>query len=77
MSSPGPATVAGVSPTFRPSVLSAVVASSALLLDLARAAQGAAAAVVTAGGLAVLASIYPPAERGRALGVSAAIAALS
>jgi predicted MFS family arabinose efflux permease len=33
--------------------------------------------VVTAGGLAVLASIYPPAERGRALGVSAAIAALS
>jgi DHA2 family methylenomycin A resistance protein-like MFS transporter len=53
------------------------LSSSALLLDLARAAQGAAAAVVTAGGLAVLASIYPPAERGRALGVSAAIAALS
>jgi EmrB/QacA subfamily drug resistance transporter len=50
---------------------------SALLLDLARAAQGAAAAVVAAGGLALLASIYPPAERGRALGVSSAIAALS
>jgi EmrB/QacA subfamily drug resistance transporter len=53
------------------------LSSSAIMLDLARAAQGAAAAVVTAGGLAVLASIYPPAERGRALGVSAAIAALS
>ena len=53
------------------------LSSSALMLDLARAAQGAAAAVVTASGLAVLASIYPPAERGRALGVSAAIAALS
>ena len=33
--------------------------------------------MVTASGLAVLASSYPPAERGRALGVSAAIAALS
>ena len=53
------------------------LSSSALMLDLARAAQGAAAAVVTASGLALLASIYPPAERGRALGVSAAIAALS
>jgi EmrB/QacA subfamily drug resistance transporter len=53
------------------------LASSALVLDLARAAQGAAAAVVTASGLAVLASIYQPPERGRALGVSAAIAALS
>jgi EmrB/QacA subfamily drug resistance transporter len=53
------------------------LAPSALLLDLARAAQGAAAAVVTASGLAVLASLYPPAERGRALGVYGAIAALS
>jgi EmrB/QacA subfamily drug resistance transporter len=53
------------------------LASSALMLDLARAAQGAAAAVVTASGLALLASIYPPAERGRALGVYGAIAALS
>jgi MFS family permease len=53
------------------------LSSSALLLDLARAAQGAAAAVVTASGLALLASIYPSAERGRALGISAAVAALS
>ena len=53
------------------------LAASALVLDLARAAQGAAAAVVTASGLALLASIYPPAERGRALGISGAIAALS
>ena len=53
------------------------LAPSALLLDLARAAQGAAAAAVTASGLAVLASSYPPPERGRALGVYSAIAALS
>ena len=53
------------------------LAPSALLLDLARAAQGAAAAAVTAGGLAVLAISYSPAERGRALGVYSAIAALS
>lgn len=53
------------------------LSSSALMLDLSRAAQGASAAVVTASALALLASIYPPAERGRALGVSAAIAALS
>jgi EmrB/QacA subfamily drug resistance transporter len=53
------------------------LAPSALLLDLARAAQGAAAAAVTASGLAVLASSCAPAERGRALGVYSAIAALS
>ena len=53
------------------------LASSGVVLDLARAAQGAAAAVVTASGLAVLVSTFPPAERGRALGISGAIAALS
>lgn len=53
------------------------LSSSALMLDVARAAQGAAVAVVTASGLAVLASVYPPRERGRALGIYSAIAALS
>lgn len=53
------------------------LAPSALLLDLARAAQGAAAAAVTASGLAVLAGSYSPGERGRALGVYSAIGALS
>ncbi len=53
------------------------LSSSALMLDLARAAQGAAVAVVTASGLAVLAGVYPPRERGRALGIYSAIAALS
>lgn len=53
------------------------LAPSPLVLDLARAAQGAAAAVVTASGLALVASIYPPSERGRALGISSAVAALS
>jgi DHA2 family methylenomycin A resistance protein-like MFS transporter len=53
------------------------LSSSALALDVARAAQGAAAAVVTASGLAVLASVYPAPERGRALGIYSAIGALS
>ena len=53
------------------------VASSALVLDLTRAAQGAASAVVTASGLALLARTYPSAQRGRALGLYAAIGALS
>jgi EmrB/QacA subfamily drug resistance transporter len=53
------------------------LATSMLVLDLARAAQGATAAVVAASGLALLVGIYPPAERGRALGISGAIAALS
>ena len=53
------------------------LAPSALMLDIARGAQGAASAAVTASGLAVLASGYPPAERGRALGFYSAIAALS
>jgi len=53
------------------------LAPTVLLLDLARAAQGAAAAAVTASGLAVLASSYPSPERGRALGFYSAIAALS
>ena len=53
------------------------LAPSALVLDMARAVQGASSAVVTAGGLAVLASQYPPAERGRALGAAAALGALS
>lgn len=53
------------------------LAPTVLLLDLARAAQGAAAAAVTASGLAVLATSYSPTERGRALGVYSAVASLS
>ena len=53
------------------------LAPTALLLDLARAAQGAAAAAVTASGLAVLATSYSPTERGRALGLYSAVASLS
>ena len=40
------------------------LAPSALVLDMARAVQGASSAVVTAGGLAVLASLYPPGSGG-------------
>jgi EmrB/QacA subfamily drug resistance transporter len=50
---------------------------SAPVLDLARAAQGAASAVVTASGLAVLASVHESRERARALGVYGALGALS
>jgi EmrB/QacA subfamily drug resistance transporter len=50
---------------------------SMLVLDTARAAQGATAAVVAASGLALLVGLHPPADRGRALGISGAIAALS
>ncbi len=50
---------------------------SALVLDVARAAQGASSAVVTASGLALLVSTYPPRERGRAIGIYGALAAAS
>lgn len=53
------------------------LAWSALALDVARAAQGATSAVVTAGGLALLAGSYPASERGRALGLYSSVAALS
>jgi EmrB/QacA subfamily drug resistance transporter len=53
------------------------IAWSAVALDVARAAQGAASAVVTAAGLALLAGSYGPAERGRALGLYGSVAALS
>jgi EmrB/QacA subfamily drug resistance transporter len=53
------------------------LAPSAVVLDVARGVQGASVAVVTASGLAVLASLYPAAERGRALGTYSALAASS
>lgn len=53
------------------------LAWSPLALDLARAAQGAATAVVLGGGFALLAHSYPAGERGRALGLYSAIASAS
>ncbi|MCD2198174.1 MFS transporter [Actinomycetospora endophytica] len=53
------------------------VAPSALVLDVARAVQGASSAVVTASGLAVVATLYPSPARGRALGTYAALGASS
>ena len=53
------------------------LAWSPVALDLARAAQGATTAVVVAGGFALLAVSYPPAQRGRALGLYSSIASSS
>jgi EmrB/QacA subfamily drug resistance transporter len=53
------------------------IAPSAAVLVAARGAQGAASAAVTASGLAVLATATAGAERARALGTFAAVAALS
>jgi len=50
---------------------------SPVALDVARAAQGAASAVVVAGGLALLAGSYRAEERGRALGLYGSMAASS
>ncbi|TWH00546.1 Arabinose efflux permease [Nocardioides sp. J9] len=53
------------------------VAWSAVVLDVARATQGAAAAAVIASAFALVAETFPPHERGRALGTYGSFAALS
>jgi EmrB/QacA subfamily drug resistance transporter len=62
---------------FVASSLLCAIAPNAVLLIAARAIQGAAAALMVPGSLALIARAYPPEERGRAIGLWAAASALT
>jgi EmrB/QacA subfamily drug resistance transporter len=66
----------GVALFVATSILCAVAPNAAVLIA-ARAAQGAAAALMVPGSLAVLARVFPEDERGRAIGIWAAASALT